>query len=42
MKLKISRNRLGRKEFIEAIQDNRENRENTGMFGSFNMRDKIR
>ncbi len=40
MKLRISRNRLGRKEFIEAIQHNRENREGMGMFG--NLRDKIR
>ncbi len=40
MKLRVSRNRLGRKEFIEAIQANRENREASGMFG--NMRDKIR
>ncbi len=40
MKLRVSRNRLGRKEFIEAIQANRENKESMGMFG--NMRDKIR
>ncbi len=40
MKLRISRNRLGRREFIDAIRANRENRENVGMFG--NLRDKIR
>lgn len=40
MKLRVSRNRLGRKEFIQAIQANRENKESSGMFG--NIRDKIR
>ena len=40
MKLRISRNRLGRKEFIDAIKAHRENREQMGMFG--NMKDKIR
>ncbi len=41
MKLRVSRNRLGRKEFIQAIQANRENRESLGAFGG-NMRDKLR
>ena len=40
MKLRISRKRLGRKEFIQAIQANRENRESTGMFGS--IRDRLK
>ena len=40
MKLRVSRKRLGRKEFIQAIQASRENRESSGMFGS--IRDRIK
>jgi len=36
----ISKDRKGRKEFIEALQANRENKQNAGMFS--NMSDKLR
>lgn len=40
MLLSVSKNRLGRKEFIEALKAERENRENAGLFSG--MKERLR